>query len=495
MILEIIVAIFLAWGILLYAVKKKGGEHFSLIGPLIMWKTEKGKKLVDRIAKYRAWKTYGDISIIIVSIAMILTTWLVIRSVYLSFKIKHAISPRLIIGLPGINPVIPIGYGIVAIALAIIFHEFSHGILARVAKIKINSLGLLFLILPVGAFVEPDEEKLMEEKRIKRARVFAAGPSTNIIIAIVSILLLAIIFSPAITPKENGVIVGTSVENIPAWSMITNIDGHSIHNIQSFNEIVSNFQAGKQYNITYMHDGKTINGKYVHGIIVSAIVKDSPAEKNGIKAGCVIYEINGEKMNNISIFQNFMNSTNENEKINISYYYHGSFNNITITLADKYAFTHDKNDKGKGFIGVEAVDVETLSKFNLIVMPSYFANLYNPFKTNFFVFVSLPFHGLSPFPKELVTLYNVPVATIFWPLLNFIYWIFWLNFALGTFNALPALPLDGGYIFKDGISWLAEKMRYKKYEKLAAYISSAVSYIIIIAIFAMILIPNIRAML
>ena len=141
------------------------------------------------------------------------------------------------------------------------------------------------------------------------------------------------------------------------------------------------------------------------------------------------------------------------------------------------------------------IDLQSLSRFNLIVSPSYFATLYNPFKINFFVFVSLPFHGFSPFPKELSTLYNVPMAAIFWPSLNFFYWLFWLNFALGTFNALPAIPLDGGYVFKDGVSWLIEKMKIKKGEKLAAYISSAISYIIIIGIFAMILIPNLRAML
>ncbi len=33
---------------------------------------------------------------------------------------------------------------------------------------------------------------------------------------------------------------------------------------------------------------------------------------------------------------------------------------------------------------------------------------------------------------------------------------------VGIFNALPAIPLDGGYIFRDGISWLLEKLRPSK---------------------------------
>ena len=30
---------------------------------------------------------------------------------------------------------------------------------------------------------------------------------------------------------------------------------------------------------------------------------------------------------------------------------------------------------------------------------------------------------------------------------------------LGIFNAIPAVPLDGGYVFKDGISVILERLR------------------------------------
>ena len=39
------------------------------------------------------------------------------------------------------------------------------------------------------------------------------------------------------------------------------------------------------------------------------------------------------------------------------------------------------------------------------------------------------------------------------------YWLFWLNLMLGATNALPAVPLDGGYIFKDGIESLVSRFR------------------------------------
>ena len=485
MMIEIIFAIFGIWIILLYIVKKKGKDHFSLIGPLIMWKTEKGKKLIYKIARKKFWKYYGNLAIIITSIAMFLTTLLVIWNVYISFKISRPISPRLIIGIPGINPVIPIGYGIITLAIAIIFHEFSHGILASFGKIKVNSLGLLFLILPIGAFVEPDEEKLMKVKRLKRARVFSAGPSTNIIIAVISLLLLVFIFCPSIEAK-GGVVTISKIEGIEEWSIIKSIDGKEIKNMNEFNELSSNFKAGKFYNITFLKNNEFHNEKYLHGIIVLKTISNSPA-KDKIKSGYVIYKINGNEMKNITTFEDFMDSTHVNQKINVSYYYKGNFDNISIILANKYSFSHNKKDDGKGFIGIVVADINGLVKDS-----SYYASLYNPFKTNFFIFISLPFRSLSPFPKELTNLYNVPVKPIFWPLLNFIYWLFWLNFALGTFNALPAIPLDGGYVFKDGIGWVIEKIKIKKAEKITSYISSIVSSLILIAIFSILLIPNLR---
>lgn len=488
--IEELIIIFGIWVFLMYLVKIKGKEHFTLVGPLIMWKTEKGKKFIDRIAKRKFWKSYGNAAIIITTIAMFLTTLLVIWNVIISLKIppQNAPSPRLIIGLPGINPVIPIGYGVIALAIAIIFHEFSHGILARFGKIKVNSLGLLFLILPVGAFVEPDEEELMKVKRMKRARVFAAGPSTNIIIAIISILLLAFVFSPVIAPKENGVIVTNNFENVEKWSIITSLNGKAVDNITSFKETSGNMEAGKFYNITYFKNDKAYNKKYLHGIIVIDTISKSPA-KNVIKKGSAIYKINGVEMDNITIFENFMNTTHADQKISISCY-NGSFYNKSIVLADKYNFTYNEKDKGKGFIGIMVAGIN-----NIVVPPSYYSNLYNPFKTNFLFFIALPFRGLSPFPKEIIPLYNVPAQPIFWPSLNFFYWIFWLNFALGTFNALPAIPLDGGYIFKDGVGYIVERMKFKKADKITSYLASLISTIVLLAIFSILLIPHLRMLI
>src|SRR5256884_6918459 len=183
------------WSLVLYALQRRGlleprglQPSAQAGGPFLMGKTVRGRQWIDRLARpARFWRFFGDLAIVLVGITMVGTTLLLLWEATLvqSPAVRgNPPSPDLLLGLPGINPIIPLGYGIFGLAVAIILHEFSHGILARVAKIKIRSLGLIFLIFPIGAFVEPDEEELRALPRRDRARLFAAGPATNIVLAI-----------------------------------------------------------------------------------------------------------------------------------------------------------------------------------------------------------------------------------------------------------------------------------------------------------------------
>ncbi len=485
----LIIAIFAAWGIVLYIAKKKGEKYgFDLMGPLLMWKTEKGKKFIDRISRKRIWKHYGNAAIIICIVAMFFTTLLIIWNVIIAFSIppEAAPSPRLILGIPGINPIIPIGYGILALAIAIIVHEFSHGILARFGKIKVNSLGLLFLIFPVGAFVEPDEEELKNTSRMKRSRVFAAGPASNIILALICILLLGFILAPLITPKADGVIVAGDGYGLEKWGIITELNGVKISDKKEFTNVTHILQPGKFYNITLVYGENVTQKRFLHGIYVAAVVEKSPA-KNVLEVGSIIYRINDVLMGSRECFFKFMNSTHAGDEIIIEFYYNGSFFNKTVTLADKYDFIRIGENKGKGFLGVEAYGIQ-----DIVVDANYFPKVYNPFKGRFLPYLALPFTGLSPPPKELANLYTP--SPLFWKVYNILYWIFWLNFAIGTFNALPSVPLDGGYIFKDGMSYVISKFRVKREraEKISAILTNAISIIMFLCIFSIIIVPRLR---
>jgi len=100
------------------------------------------------------------------------------------------------IRIPKTNFFIP-WYGWIILIIGAFIHEISHGIMLRISKIKLKSVGvILFGILPLGAFVEPDEEKLKKTDKKKITKMYAAGPSSNLLLAIIFGLILLVIAIP-----------------------------------------------------------------------------------------------------------------------------------------------------------------------------------------------------------------------------------------------------------------------------------------------------------
>lgn len=90
--------------------------------------------------------------------------------------------------LPGIN--LPLFEGILALVVVLIVHEGAHAVLTRIAKIRLLSSGIvLFGIIPMGAFIEPDEKKLEELDELRQTRVIVAGPTFNLVTSLVSFVL------------------------------------------------------------------------------------------------------------------------------------------------------------------------------------------------------------------------------------------------------------------------------------------------------------------
>jgi membrane-associated protease RseP (regulator of RpoE activity) len=228
-----------------------------------------------------------------------------------------------------------------------------------------------------------------------------------------------------------------------------------------------------------------------------------------MKKGDILYAINAMEINNRSTFLRIMNLTEAGEEIEIECYRYenGTLVNysVPVILGDKYEYyekyspSENKEEyKGKGFLGL------TILPMGMSFMPidRYPQRLAHPLSDmkSFFFYVALPFAGLSPFPYAFTATFSTPIhPSVFWPLANALYWLFWLNFAIGTFNVLPAIPLDGGYIFRDGLRFAAKKIRKKWNEEKAERVSSAIttmfSVMVLLAIMAMLLVPRLRALL
>lgn len=128
--------------------------------------------------------------------------FIVISMLYYSFIVFNAIYSTVAHGtnaiantnpggsflLPGVN--LPFVEGILALAIVLIVHEGAHAVLARIGKIPVLSSGLvLFGVLPVGAFVEPDEAELNKSDDVRQTRVLIAGSTSNLYTSLIFFLL------------------------------------------------------------------------------------------------------------------------------------------------------------------------------------------------------------------------------------------------------------------------------------------------------------------
>lgn len=395
--IPVIVSIIIVWFVSVYFLNRKKileKYHMSLSGPILLVHTVKGRKTIEKIANKKIWKYFGNFAIALCVAVMIFMVALLCWSATIATQIpaKAAPSPRMLIGLPVINPIIPLWYGLLGLITAMVVHEFSHGILSAFAKIKIKSLGVLFFILPLGAFVEPDEEELKSVKKIKRSRVYAAGPAMNMIVA----LVCAMIFS---------------------WSFMGSV--------------------------TPVHDG----------ILVTGVEEDSPAEEI-VSPGALITSFNDTEIRNIDDFNDEIGLTRANQTVNLTFYYDKEWTNTKVTLGNRYDYTEDEEDNGIGYFGITYNDVNVLP--NVLSRPFSSAGSFKEVLGNSITYIALPLFGMSPFHSPITDAYNVHgfwsflSADAFWILANIFYWVFWINLMLGLTNVLPAVPLDGGYIFKDG---------------------------------------------
>jgi len=129
---------------------------------------------------------------------------------------------------PGIAPLIPgitlpLSSGIAAIALLLLAHEFSHGILAKIKKNNPSKIGIILAgWIPLGAFVKIDDKKLKKMKVKDKVDIAIAGVATNFILFIVFGLITYLFVTMILptTPFEYASIY--ALKNSPASAVIQN---------------------------------------------------------------------------------------------------------------------------------------------------------------------------------------------------------------------------------------------------------------------------------
>jgi Zn-dependent protease len=172
-------------------------------------------------------------------------------------------------------------------------------------------------------------------------------------------------------------------------------------------------------------------------------------------------------------------------------------------LGDKYVeyakrttiYVNNESYKGKGYLGVQSLLRDSVFQEHLAILKNPFFD----FPRGLLTFYSLPllgyFAGYNPIVAPFTDAYvitgplGVLPTPLFWIIINAIYWIFWLNLAVSLFNVLPMVPLDGGFLFNDGVRALIIRLKKGIKEETKEKIVKNVSLAISMVILGLILLP------
>ncbi len=520
--------IFLIYWFILLILDRKGilqRYNISAFGPVLMIRTTRGQRLLEKLARGELretfWRTYANIGTVLVVIAMIFMFVLVLLSAYAMFTVHPEPTelnvPRNWLLIPGLNEFIPL-CAWVGFVVALLVHELSHAILSTVEKIKVKSMGLLVAVIPIGAFAEPDSEQLFgeragkeEQKKVatarERTRILSAGVTSNFVVAFIAFaLFFSILF--AVQPVDDkvlfvySIVEGSTAERagIDSGMFITRVDGSKVTNatidemdkaIEENKEIIFEVlnKRGKQTEIV-------VEGGYEHeGVRIAGVEEGFPAANAGMKAGMSIIKMNDVNITGYKDFQHFMNLTAPGQKVEVR------------TKEKTFIVVLKESPQGnKGFLGVFLVPNNPLGMCvrefptkgyleSLRVIPSSLLSLS---VSGWLWLTLLPFlplpAGFSSFNPLLSHLYEPVGALSFlgggiFLIADVLFWIGWINFYVGLFNCLPAIPLDGGYVFREMLNpvlrlGIKEEGKKEKISKLitatiAIFIASAIAFMLV----------------
>lgn len=243
------IAFVIIWVVAIVFKKYLEGYGVEVTFPVLMWKTQRLRGFIDKIANLskRFWKWFMNIGIVVSVIFMVI---MAITLVYSLTMITTTPSVSLLlpgVDVPGSPIFIPFFYGFVALATVIIVHEFSHGILARVENVSLKSIGLLLFVILPGAFVEPNEEDMENISKPGKLRIYAAGSMGNLSLAAIALVLM-MVCSAFIVPAcfhEDGIEIDRIVSGSPAEGylksgmVIKSINNHSVTDSESYVNSVS----------------------------------------------------------------------------------------------------------------------------------------------------------------------------------------------------------------------------------------------------------------
>jgi membrane-associated protease RseP (regulator of RpoE activity) len=238
-------------------------RRFEFNFPIFTVRTKLFSGVFDRLGAFRFSRWLSWVALVIVPVVAGIGLFLLVSGLVGLFWNPAAADAVREAGLgaylllPGINPYLPVLYGWFAIFCAIAIHEGAHGVAARSLGLKVNSSGLLFLLfIPIGAFVDVDEEELKKASGKVSSRVLASGVGGNIVVAVVCLIGVLLIVG-GLAPIVDGVYVGNVSKDMPGEAagllpgdVLVSIDGMQISSTEDLRVVLDSKTLGDLAEVT-----------------------------------------------------------------------------------------------------------------------------------------------------------------------------------------------------------------------------------------------------
>ncbi|MFC7082253.1 site-2 protease family protein [Halorussus caseinilyticus] len=272
-------------------------------GPILTVHTQRGKQFLDRLARpKRLWRAWGNFGLGIALVVMVGTFLLLVVQAVAVVRnpppATAATQPQNVLVIPGVNQFLPLSvapeilFGLLA---GLVVHEGGHGLMCRVEDIEIESMGIAALaLLPVGAFVEPDEESRANADRGGQSRMFAAGVTNNFAVTLVAFVLLfgPVVGSIAVAPGAavGGVMPGSAADDagLSAGDRIVSVGDTAVGNNDELDATLSKAED-RSVEVT-LASGETTTIE--RSLLVTGIYTNSPFA-GSIGEGATIAAVNG----------------------------------------------------------------------------------------------------------------------------------------------------------------------------------------------------------
>jgi membrane-associated protease RseP (regulator of RpoE activity) len=401
---------------------------FRFIPILILIHTPFGLKFFDWVAGTNAARIYARFNRYLMPLITVLAIVLVIQGLMTVISSEPAreasrdLGPRSIFLIPGVNPFLPWHYALISLIITIIVHEAGHGIVARVYNVKLESTGIvLFFVVPIGAFVNIERNELEKTPLKYTSAILTAGALTNMILAGISLFGLYLVIS--------------TLSPLP------------------------------------------ISGAQEFGVSINGVNQGSLAEKIGLTEGSVIQTISGQNIRSIEDLRKILES-NLGKTIEVTWY--DMDNNKKRDYKRDYVSLPISIDNNRGILGVTLNNTTPDPKIVLDRYKSFFST--NPLNL-------LPpptlVQGIVPYSDLMANKYDSNIfGSSYHVVANMLFWIWFINFNVAIFNALPIGPLDGG-------QWYGSLIASRTKKETGIAINNLITYAMVVVVLMVLLLPYI----